>query len=315
MQRLYNPKIKMTDVSKRTFSLVSSDSNSSLSRSTQEKENKNERGRRKFSLKTNCVEKSSRIDSCGTVHFNVEFDDRSLLDTSSDSAVNNTFLRELQNNSSIFIINESDYINRNASGSRTNLNSFACEEMSDQVKEETVALKNNMDYNGSFVFDKETLTIDNGYMADCEVINNLYGDDKLRDKSQTIDDLPPDSSFPVIQNNLPDNPSSLSLYRIRQSGMLHKVVQLTYGISFMLIVACVFQLYAMFGVYGVLGSHVIPEPWPWFTFQTFFRCVELGLTVTTTIVIYIIIGHKTYKAHRKKKRNPSTKNDCFFRYQ
>ena len=79
------------------------------------------------------------------------------------------------------------------------------------------------------------------------------------------------------------NPSSADLFRIRRAGMVSRVVQGMYVLSFVHMFLCLLQLYKAFGRYGVLwsgggggaaGSDTpvsIPSPWPWLTFQSLCR--------------------------------------------
>lgn len=72
---------------------------------------------------------------------------------------------------------------------------------------------------------------------------------------------------------LPHRDNALGLYRLRQGRVLRKVLKLTYACTLFAFVCCVLQLYAMFGVYGVLSNETVAQPWPWLTFMTFSRSV------------------------------------------
>ncbi len=70
---------------------------------------------------------------------------------------------------------------------------------------------------------------------------------------------------------LPLAEGTVSLYRIRQGRVLHKTLKISYFTTLLGFICCVLELYAMFGVYGVLSTEEYAEPWPWFIFHTFFR--------------------------------------------
>ena len=116
-----------------------------------------------------------------------------------------------------------------------------------------------------------------GYMADTE-----YNSPKLRRKNKrklsVLDDPEEDgggdgpgggSNSPAhCPYPLPMRDNSLGLYRIRQGRVLRKVLKVTYLCTLFAFICCVLQLYAMFGVYGVLSNETTAQPWPWYVFMT-----------------------------------------------
>ncbi len=64
---------------------------------------------------------------------------------------------------------------------------------------------------------------------------------------------------------------TVSLYRIRQGRTLHKALRVTYVSTLLGFICAILQLYAMFGVYGVLSRDTHVEPWPWFVYHLFLR--------------------------------------------
>ena len=129
----------------------------------------------------------------------------------------------------------------------------------------------------------ESFLVDNGYMADTEVPSSNGESKKHKhnrrkcsaDQSEPRDADSVETPLPLgttwHPQLLASSPSTLSLHRIRQSRMLHRVMHLTYFTTFLLIVACLFQLYALFGIYGLFSRISNPDPWPWLIFQTFYR--------------------------------------------
>lgn len=72
---------------------------------------------------------------------------------------------------------------------------------------------------------------------------------------------------------LPAKDNSLGLWRIRRGRVLREVLKLTYTCTFFAFLCCVLQLYAMFGVYGVLSNETVSQPWPWLSFMSLSRWV------------------------------------------
>lgn len=56
-----------------------------------------------------------------------------------------------------------------------------------------------------------------------------------------------------------------------------------------------FELYGMFGVYGVLKSKTKPEPWPWWTYHTIVRSLEVFMCLT---VAYVASQPLRYKMNK-----------------
>ena len=104
-----------------------------------------------------------------------------------------------------------------------------------------------------------------GYMADTEPGSPARKLDNASDESRYWPDqaktlMSPDPSYATI-----------SFHRIRQGRVLHKLVKVTYLTTMFQFVLCILQLYAMFGIYGVLAKQHRVEPWPWLTFHSCFR--------------------------------------------
>ncbi len=128
---------------------------------------------------------------------------------------------------------------------------------------------------------------ENGYMADTELnspknLKNELGYYKQKRKKNTRCDVELDNDCDL--NDTFDNSSpkhepyplkisdgTVSLYRIRQGKTLHKALRITYFTTLLGFICCILQLYAMFGVYGVLGSDQKVEPWPWFLYHLIMR--------------------------------------------
>jgi len=70
---------------------------------------------------------------------------------------------------------------------------------------------------------------------------------------------------------LPLAGNCLGLHRILQGCVIRNVLRLTYAHVSGSFTICIIQVYAMFGVYGVLSNERVALPWPWYTFQTFAR--------------------------------------------
>lgn len=118
---------------------------------------------------------------------------------------------------------------------------------------------------------------ENGYMADTEYYSPKRSRRKGRGrKGRKVEEEERDEEE---DNNSPDHrpyplplsEGTVSLYRIRQGRMLHKTLKISYCTTLLGFVCCVLELYAMFGVYGVLSTVRVAESWPWFVFHTFFR--------------------------------------------
>ncbi|XP_064642062.1 uncharacterized protein LOC135496596 [Lineus longissimus] len=148
-----------------------------------------------------------------------------------------------------------------------------------------------------------------GYMADTE-----YGSPKFskRGRKQSLDAMSDDSRWGQGQrtpNHLGDaNCSTISFHRIRQGKVLHKLVKVTYITTMFQFILCILQLYAMFGVYGVLGKDYEIDPWPWFTFQTCFRFAEIGMCATMSYVTFCL-GKSRQKASERNRRKKSHLKD------
>ncbi|XP_054272949.1 uncharacterized protein LOC128993210 [Macrosteles quadrilineatus] len=54
------------------------------------------------------------------------------------------------------------------------------------------------------------------------------------------------------------------------------VLHVTYATAIMGLLLCLFNLFQLYGPYGLAKSHEI-QPWPWFCFQTLCRAVELAM--------------------------------------
>jgi hypothetical protein len=134
-------------------------------------------------------------------------------------------------------------------------------------------LANSREGEGEYEIEEEPDTFfETGYMADTE-----YGSPKLgrRDRKESMDAMSDDSRWGQCTrtpNHIGNaNCNTISFHRIRQGKVLHKLVKVTYLTTMFQFILCILQLYAMFGVYGVLGRDYEIDPWPWFTFQTCFR--------------------------------------------
>ena len=116
-------------------------------------------------------------------------------------------------------------------------------------------------------------TQESGYMADTEYSSPKPVKKKGKSSSRRNDlvDIEVDGSPTHEPYPLPASDGTLGLYRIRQGRMLRKVLRVTYLTTLCGFVCCVLQLYAMFGVYGVLSNEIPAEPWPWLVFQSAIR--------------------------------------------
>ncbi|CAI9741549.1 Hypothetical predicted protein [Octopus vulgaris] len=159
----------------------------------------------------------------------------------------------------------------------------------------------------------ESYLVDNGYMADTEVPTSCPRSKKHKNKrkcsvdpseSRDADSLETPLSIATSWHPklMVSSPSTLSLHRIRQSRMLHRVMRLTYNTTFLLIVACLFQLYSLFGIYGLFSRIANPDPWPWLVFQTFYRFTELGMSLSMTTAVYLIVSYKCRTSANRKPR-------------
>ena len=147
-----------------------------------------------------------------------------------------------------------------------------------QAEEETIQKVSNTD--------DEPETKEGGYLADTEVsspmtVVRVGGDHNSKQlhtrctgRSQPVDDQnealasgsPPDRPYP-----LPVRSGSLGLHRIVQGCVIQTVLRITYILLTGTFSICILQVYALFGVYGVLSNEKTAAPWPWFAFQTLSR--------------------------------------------
>lgn len=148
-----------------------------------------------------------------------------------------------------------------------------------QAEEETIQKVSNTD--------DEPETKERGYLADTEVSSPLTEGicDKEVNKSKQLHIRCTGSSLPVEDQNetvapgsppdrlypLPVRSSSLGLHRIVQGCVIQTVLRITYFLLTGTFSICILQVYAMFGVYGVLSNEKTASPWPWFAFQTLSR--------------------------------------------
>ena len=121
----------------------------------------------------------------------------------------------------------------------------------------------------------EEAQVENGYMADTELNSpkrrRKRGKSKHKEHVEEDDEEQDTGSPGHHPYSLPVSEGTVSLYRIRQGRMLHKALQVSYLTTLLGFLTCILQLYAMFGVYGVLSTETHAEPWPWFIFHTIFR--------------------------------------------
>ena len=73
---------------------------------------------------------------------------------------------------------------------------------------------------------------------------------------------------------------NLRAKKTNQKSCTTKVAKITFATSFLGIAVCGLHFYSMIGVYGMYSDVVHPSPWPWLTFQSIFRCVELAMACT-----------------------------------
>ena len=124
---------------------------------------------------------------------------------------------------------------------------------------------------------------DNGYMADTEHYSPRRSRRKVKGRRGKMKpELEEEEEKEEAENSTNNSPThfpyplpltegTVSLYRIRQGRMLHKTLKISYCTTLLGFICCVLELYAMFGVYGVLSTASTAEPWPWYVFHTFFR--------------------------------------------
>ncbi|CAH1773149.1 unnamed protein product [Owenia fusiformis] len=150
----------------------------------------------------------------------------------------------------------------------------------------------------------DTIGEERGYMADTDSPIRRPKRYKHKGKHkidhqevQTIGDSPEHRLYQLKMGS----ETIMSLYRIRQGRVLHRVLKVAYFTALCGFLCCVLQIYAMFGEYGVLSTVVSPEPWPWYVFQSCARVAELGMLST---MAYITFTTGKYKRKRRgRKRN------------
>ncbi len=158
---------------------------------------------------------------------------------------------------------------------------------------DTVIMNGFINTQGSSELDKECnrrmdeIVQESGYMADTELnsprrYKNGGGFCKQR-KRKNMNcnvDIDDDCDPTNIDGNsspkhepypLKITDGTVSLYRIRQGKTLHKALRITYFTTLLGFICCILQLYAMFGVYGVLSTDQKVEAWPWFIYHLFLR--------------------------------------------
>ena len=123
---------------------------------------------------------------------------------------------------------------------------------------------------------------ESGYMADTELNspkqkkrfwkhrhkNHLQEDNEDQDceRGNNGNSSPKHEPYPLRHVE-----GTVSLYRIRQGRTLHKALKITYFTTLLGFICCILQLYAMFGVYGVLSNDQHVEAWPWYVYHLFLR--------------------------------------------
>ena len=129
----------------------------------------------------------------------------------------------------------------------------------------------------------EELPQESGYMADTELNSPVrrkkrtsgrgrHRDPPEEEEEEREEALGGPGSSPVHQPYpLKMADGTVSLYRIRQGRVLHKTLRITYLTTLLGFITAILQLYAMFGVYGVLSRDQRADPWPWLVFHTFCR--------------------------------------------
>ena len=73
---------------------------------------------------------------------------------------------------------------------------------------------------------------------------------------------------------------TLRAKKTKQKSCTTKVAKITFATSILGIAVCSLHFYSMIGVYGMYSEVVHPSPWPWLTFQSIFRFVELAMACT-----------------------------------
>ena len=88
------------------------------------------------------------------------------------------------------------------------------------------------------------------------------------------------------QDLKPHSARNRTMLPTNRERAIHKVAGITLVTSFLSITCCALQIYGLFGVYSVLYSEIVsPQPWPWFSFQTSFRLVELFMAYTLSYCV------------------------------
>ncbi|KAL3862196.1 hypothetical protein ACJMK2_008183 [Sinanodonta woodiana] len=144
----------------------------------------------------------------------------------------------------------------------------------------------------------EDFTLESGYLADIENEQTEKEETIQTTCSTSLDKEMISQKFPVI---VPRSFPHLRFYMIRQCRLVQSVVNIGYGIGFLLIVNTVFVLYAVFGVYGVFSTVSEASPWPWLLFQLLHRSVEFGLLTLLLVAISIIVRFVAYGRSRHKR--------------
>ena len=90
----------------------------------------------------------------------------------------------------------------------------------------------------------------------------------------------------------------------RQKVSTTKVAKVTLITSLLGLVVCGLHFYSIIGVYGMYSKVVHPSPWPWLTFQSFCRFVELAMA--STIAYSVMQGDKR---QRKGKTVPTNSGE------
>lgn len=90
----------------------------------------------------------------------------------------------------------------------------------------------------------------------------------------------------------------------RQKASTTKVAKVTLITSLLGLVVCGLHFYSIIGVYGMYSKVVHPTPWPWLTFQSFCRFVELAMA--STIAYSVMQGDKR---QRKGKTVPTNSGE------
>lgn len=82
----------------------------------------------------------------------------------------------------------------------------------------------------------------------------------------------------------------------RQKYTLGLAVKITFISAFFGLAIAGFELYGMFGVYGILNSDTKPAPWPWWTYHTIVRGLELLMCVS---IAYVASQPLRYRIKKK----------------